>query len=63
MGGDTPQTGSLTRLVFRHSLVWALCQISFSTLDCKVNAFLGAVVTGRMEAAQPAYTHMCNGVH
>lgn len=53
MGGDTPERGSLIRLAFRHSLIWSHCQVSFSTLDCKTNAFLGAVVTGNMEAASP----------
>lgn len=51
MGGDTPKMGFLIRLAFGQSLIWALCQASFSTLDCRMNAFLGAVVAGRREAA------------
>lgn len=36
------------------AFVRALCQISFSTLHCRMNAFLGAVVAGkRREAARP----------
>lgn len=62
MGGDTPETGSLIPLAFSHSLIWALCQVSFSTLDCKMNAFLGAVVTGRMEAASP-FTCLATHTH
>lgn len=53
MGGDTPKMVFLTPLAFGQSLPWALCQVSFSALDCRMNASLGAVVSGRREAAQP----------
>lgn len=52
-GGDTPKMGSLIPLACGQSLVWALCQVSFSSLDCRMDAFQGAVVTGRKEPAQP----------
>lgn len=55
--GDTRKTCSLIRLAFRHSLIWARCQVSFSTVDCMLNASPAAVVAGRMEAAQ-AFTSL-----
>lgn len=60
MGGDAPKMGFVMCLEFGQSLVWALCQVSFSTLDWSMNAFLGAVVTERERLLSLWFSCLCS---